>query len=417
MKLPKSDAAVVVNALLCLRRANCLSSNPKTRSGKGSSTLKTVLMLVAEPLQHVLFHSTTSSSSSSGSEWEKGRATSSLSFEPFEASNVGDEKLCTALKLLPQHSLTSLNDWIVPGYDIMKTSLCSGLDRLYSCGDEDKVRQVVARALYSPLISQDLHTTAVAAGSTARDLSAFLLLNALLCVARLTQICIEPAVTDFYCERERRSTTKKAASSSSLQPQTVAKKSRKDDPVCVSGGGFHPHPHHLHPHPLGGGGGGGGNMGMAPPTAGSAELEGLGEVLLCFRGIVCGAAGVPLAQSMLTTVELAAIVLDSWIPFLEFAFHLHEVMRIVFSGPSSTLECENLSYCTSLGYGCNTVFLRREGGRCPALSCWERCSSQVRACRLAVQSSRRANPCGSAGRGAADGPRAVVGARLPRAIW
>jgi len=188
--------------------------------------------------------------------------------------------------------------------------------------------------LRSPLLSQDLHVIAIAAAASAANLPAFFALNQILCVAKLAQTLLEPVVTgqvDYFKLNEDQH-TKSGASvrgrggakgdakhSHSFEldkdgdkDSTPSKRSKTSQQSSVQADA----------------------MEISTPSGASSvpsisPLDASVTGLTQLRDLVCRAAGVPQSRAAPLGWNLLAIVLDSWIPFLEYAYHLQVLMKAI----------------------------------------------------------------------------------------
>jgi hypothetical protein len=172
-----------------------------------------------------------------------------------------------------------------------------------------------------PLLAQDLHIIAVAAVSSAEDLQAFCTINQLLCVARLAQSLLEPVVTGAQGVRPGVQPISKGSGSPQFSSLRAGGKSEAK---------------HSHPSDLDTAGSASkrSKHTQEEPSA-SSLLPGVdslphgtdtpaddAQALLTLRELVCREAGVHVAADALHGASLVDLILDSWVPYLEYALHL-----------------------------------------------------------------------------------------------
>lgn len=160
--------------------------------------------------------------------------------------------------------------------------------------------------LHQPILSQDLHVVAIAAVCSANDIVVAQTYVKLLCIARLTQIMIEPICTgriDAKCVLANI----RAAQEVEISETAESVKKRVRDCFEMSEGSSTSHVSDWN----------------GPPEPHSVFADG---ALERFRDHACIAANVPIHPC--PTIEppsgtsLETIVLDSWLPYLEYASYL-----------------------------------------------------------------------------------------------
>ena len=176
--------------------------------------------------------------------------------------------------------------------------------------------------LKTPLLSHDLHIIAVAVFSCTEDLSSFLIINQFLCLAKLAQCLLEPAATGVVDLLSGGAAQEKAGTKSEAKHAHVSGESEKGSvhkrfrtsssgsPDASFSGGV---------------------ASQLDSTPGCAGIKGItladtisttAKCLASLRTTVCSTASVSLLAAAPVGQDLVALVLDSWIPYLEFAFHL-----------------------------------------------------------------------------------------------
>lgn len=202
--------------------------------------------------------------------------------------------------------------------------------------DKGLPEQEAWAVLMMPLLVQDLHVIAVATVASSATLEAFVGLNQLLCVAKLVQTLLEPALNgqvDYFHDvvegnvkkvdgpskgqsqlSSLKGDCKHAHSFESGADNTPSKRSKttdnnrdttarvQDSIVCARGD----------------------PIASRAPSSFDTAIASLTQL----REQACSAAGVPLTSKAPQGWNLLALALDSWIPYLEYAFHLR---TLVFS--------------------------------------------------------------------------------------
>jgi len=182
--------------------------------------------------------------------------------------------------------------------------------------------QEVWALLKVPLLAQDLHVMAMALVSSTSSLPAFLACLELLCLAKLAQSLLEPACIgqfDFFqagADRHAKAGEEAEGASPTLQSDAKRREGEKDNAPCKRA---------KRDQDLGG------DRAHSPSTDAKAAAA---ATFTAMREALCNAAHVPLSASAPAGLDLVALALDSWIPFLEFAYHLRTSM-LAISGSDS----------------------------------------------------------------------------------
>lgn len=189
--------------------------------------------------------------------------------------------------------------------------------------------------LTTPLLAQDLHVIAVATVASAVNIEAFVGLNQLLCVAKLVQTLLEPALNgqiDYFqdvVEGNAKSEGHAGACkhfggkgdckhAHTFEGAADTTPSKRTKTTADHHDASYPHdsvPTDNRDH---------GACAVLTPTAFDAAIS----ALTMLREKVCDTAGATLTSSAPQGWNLLALVLDSWIPYLEYAYHLR---TLVFS--------------------------------------------------------------------------------------
>lgn len=307
-QLSKSDQIVLYHGIQHLRSTRFVFDTRKKDDSKLGESFDptTYYNIIAQPLFAALFgsHSTSATSTRSSASWASS-SSEPVEYVPLAISKSDLETRKYGLQALPHRSLWSSHETAVISLEKTQKLLLDGLKTAKDATLAD-VDQVLFPVLQSPLISQDLHVFAVALTSAAADLRSYGIVSATICFARLVQALLEPSCTG---QGSLKVTEQEASSPGSQQGNPKRAKSSPDSELK----GF---------------------KYIEIDEGKENDMLTSAQQLLLLLRLVISETGVPFNDTI-TALDVLDNALDSWIPFLEFSYHLKSVM-LTFTVQSST---------------------------------------------------------------------------------
>lgn len=145
--------------------------------------------------------------------------------------------------------------------------------------------------LKAPLLAHDLHMISMAVLSTASNLSTFSTWNSIVCLCRLVQILIEPQSIGLA------SNSAKSKTGNEFYSEDISRKKAK--------------------------------LTANSPSSKNNQLDDVVETIENLRNTVCQQSGVSMQEYVPSGSRLLKLVLQSWIPFLEYSYHLRQGVECV----------------------------------------------------------------------------------------
>eukprot|EP00597_Dinobryon_sp_UTEXLB2267_P010701 CAMPEP_0170101252 /NCGR_PEP_ID=MMETSP0020_2-20130122/2148_1 /TAXON_ID=98059 /ORGANISM="Dinobryon sp., Strain UTEXLB2267" /LENGTH=1808 /DNA_ID=CAMNT_0010324313 /DNA_START=870 /DNA_END=6296 /DNA_ORIENTATION=+ len=311
--LPSNDCSILYHTMRYLRQVPFM--RPSSNESNGL-----FLDFVVHPLHSAIFGINNS---------KLGELPVNPEYIPLDVEECNEAVIRQGILSLSQHANLSNTVTIIPTRLGTINYYTGALDRIVKKDEADfaALSEVMCPSIHLPLLAQDLHTFAIASASSAKDLKSFMIINSFVCIARLAQAMIEPNCSAQYSDYN---------SSKVLEKQYVNTQQQDNDSVSPSS--------QLTKRLKMSSNSKAKNQKIAAMDGDAKidhEMESFGLSLQTLRERICKAAGVPFAP-MESLLEAA---LDSWIPYLEFSYHLRSAMiAICVQQIGSSTSDEYLQY-------------------------------------------------------------------------